>query len=807
MRKSNIEAIYPLTHLQKGLLFHTVCAPKSGMYLTQICWLVRGELNVTALKQAWQLVIDRHQVLRTAFIWENQKEPLQVVARSLSLNWNEQDWRSLSSIEQQERVKILLEEDFRAGFELSKPPLMRLFLIWVDEDAYYFIWNSHHLMLDGWSSALVLQEVLTTYDALSKRRPVDFMEPQRYQHYIVWLRQQDLTKATAFWRRALKGFTETTRLKDDLSPDSLPGQEGKHEKQRLTLAGEQTAALQSLVRQHQLTLNTLAQGIWALLLGHYSGKRDVIFGMVVSGRPPELQGVETMVGVFINSLPVRVQILPQSNLWDWLAAIQAQQIEMQQYEYSPLMRVSSLSELPRGESLFDTLWVFDNYPISSSVRNYGEKNRALEFQEVSNADHNSYPLTVTIGPGTELVLEINYDSSRFSEPLISQILANFASLFNGVIDNPDEKVGYFEGRLLEAEGRQRAVEEKKIEARGLSKFRKIKPVKISTEQQELVVTRSLLPGQPLPLVMEPAASDIDLPEWAMYNVARIEEGLSTHGAILFRGFRIEGASEFERFVLTICPQLFSDNGEHVRESISGNVYTPVAYPADSLLLWHNENTFNYRWPTKISFGCLKPARQGGETPIVDSRKVFEMIDPGIRKKFLENGVMYVRNYGVGLGLNWETVLGASTRSEAEEHCRRTLMEFTWKKGNRLETRCVRPAAVRHPKTGEMVWFNQAQHWHLSCLSPEVRTALLSLFEEDDLPRNCYYGDGSLIEDSVMREILEVYKSLEVSFPWKEGDILVLDNLLTAHGRKPFFGERSMFVAMGDMLCYDDVAHR
>jgi len=351
------------------------------------------------------------------------------------------------------------------------------------------------------------------------------------------------------------------------------------------------------------------------------------------------------------------------------------------------------------------------------------------------------------------------------------------------------------------------MEEKKMAELGLSKFREIKPVKISAEQQELVVARRLLPDQPLPLVIEPAVADVDLPEWARHNVARIEESLSKHGAILFRGFGIEDAPEFERFVLTICPQLFSDNGEHVRESISGNVYTPVAYPSHSHLLWHNENSFNYQWPTKISFGCRKPALQGGETPIVDSRKVFDMIDPGIRKKFLEKGVMYVRNYGVGLGLNWETVLRASTRSEAEELCRRTYMEFKWKKGNRLETRCVRPAAVRHPKTGEMVWFNQAQHWHTSCLSTEVREALISSFGEDDLPRNCYYGDGSLIADSMMSEILEVYKSLEVSFPWKERDILLLDNLLTAHGRNPFSGERRMFVAMGDMLCYDDVAHR
>jgi len=222
------------------------------------------------------------------------------------------------------------------------------------------------------------------------------------------------------------------------------------------------------------------------------------------------------------------------------------------------------------------------------------------------------------------------------------------------------------------------------------------------------------------------------------------------------------------------------------------------------LLWHNENSFNHRWPGKIFFCCVEPAQQGGETPIVDGRKVFEAIDRKIKERFIEKGVMYVRNYSRELGLDWQTVFQTTHKREVEERCKQNRMQLEWREGDRLQTKCVRPAVVKHPKTGELAWFNQAQHWHVSCLDPATRQSIFALFEEKDYPRNCYYGDGTQIEDEVMRAILRVYAGLEVTFSWRRGDILMLDNLLTAHGRNAFKGERKLLVAMGDMLSYGDV---
>ncbi len=322
--------------------------------------------------------------------------------------------------------------------------------------------------------------------------------------------------------------------------------------------------------------------------------------------------------------------------------------------------------------------------------------------------------------------------------------------------------------------------------------------------QSLVNLESLPGGNLLPRVCSPAVSDLDLVEWTKNSLELIETQLVQHGAILFRGFTVDSPQEFEKFALAICPELFNENGEHPRRTVSGKVYTPVFYPPDKQLLWHNENSFNHRWPTKIWFCCLNPASAGGETPLVDSRKVYRLIDPKVRKRFEEKQVMYVRNYGNRMGLDWQTVFQTSDQAKVARRCAEALMEFQWQDGDRLRTRCVRPAVVKHPLSGESVWFNQAQHWHVSCLDAEARQVLTSSFQEDELPRHCYYGDGSPIEDSVMKGILDVYQELEVSFPWQAGDIVMLDNLLTAHGRNPYAGERKMLVAMGAMMSYAEV---
>ncbi|GAB1544229.1 TauD/TfdA family dioxygenase [Scytonema sp. NUACC21] len=320
----------------------------------------------------------------------------------------------------------------------------------------------------------------------------------------------------------------------------------------------------------------------------------------------------------------------------------------------------------------------------------------------------------------------------------------------------------------------------------------------------MVYTDSLQLQQTFPIVIQPSENSPDIVDWIEENQQFISQMLNQYGAILWRGFNLSTAIAFERACLKLSADLFHDNGEHPRENISSNVYTPVFYPREKKLLWHNENSFNYHWPRKIFFGCSQPAQQGGETPIVDSRKVFELLDPKIREKFIEKKVMYLRNYNSGVGLDWQKVFQTTDKAKVENICRNSFINYEWKDDGGLRTRSVRPAVVKHPQTHELTWFAQPQHWHISCLDMEVQEALMLSFREEDLPRNCYYGDGSPIEESVMEEICAIYQELEISFSWQTGDLLMLDNLLTAHARNPYIGERKLLVAMGELMSFNEV---
>jgi alpha-ketoglutarate-dependent taurine dioxygenase len=308
----------------------------------------------------------------------------------------------------------------------------------------------------------------------------------------------------------------------------------------------------------------------------------------------------------------------------------------------------------------------------------------------------------------------------------------------------------------------------------------------------------------LPLVVVPDSADIDLVEWAGKNREFIETKLLDHGAILFRQFALNSVTEFESFANAVCPDLFADYGDLPREEMGGKVYGSTPYPADERILFHNESSHMHRWPMLIWFYCVKAAQQGGESPIVDCRQVYRELDPDIRDRFERKGLMYVRNFTDGLDVSWERFFQTDDRSRVENYCRRAAIEFEWKDDNGLRIRQLCPAVVKHPQTGELVFFNQIQLHHISCLPASVRHSLNSIVDEENFPRNVYYGDGSPIEDSVIRHLTELYDTLAVGFSWQERDVLMLNNMLVAHSRNPFSGPRKIVVALGAMVSQTEV---
>ena len=328
------------------------------------------------------------------------------------------------------------------------------------------------------------------------------------------------------------------------------------------------------------------------------------------------------------------------------------------------------------------------------------------------------------------------------------------------------------------------------------KYFKRKQVTLSTAK--LIKTDFLQPKQHLPLLIEPLVKGIDLATWAASNLNWIETQLLNYGGLIFRGFKINQTHEFEHFITTVSKQLVEYSYRSTpRTQVDGKIYTSTEYPAEHSIPLHNEMAYSKSWPMKIWFFCVKAAESGGKTPIADSRKVFQRLDPKIKKRFIEKKVMYVRNYGQGLDLQWSDVFQTNDKSAVENYCNKAGIEFEWRDKNNLRTRQVCQAVATHPTTGAMVWFNQAHLFHISSLKTEVRQSLLEMLREEDLPRNAFYGDGSPIESSIVAEIQEIYQQEAVLFPWQEGDILMLDNMLTAHGRQPFVGQRKIVVGMAE----------
>lgn len=321
---------------------------------------------------------------------------------------------------------------------------------------------------------------------------------------------------------------------------------------------------------------------------------------------------------------------------------------------------------------------------------------------------------------------------------------------------------------------------------------------VTVSQGRLVAEACPQDGSLLPLIIQPAVDGVNVEQWVRQNREGIERSLRRHGAILFRNFGVLTAERFARFVAAVTDDMIEyRERSSPRSQVGDKVYTSTDYPPDQHIFLHNEHSYSKTFPLKLFFGCVRAAQEGGETPLADTRRVMRHISQKVMERFAEKKWMYVRNFGDGFGLPWQTVFQTTDRAAVEKYCRRAGVEYEWKEGNRLKTRQVRPATATHPRTGETLWFNHITFFHISTLEAGTREALQAEFRDEDLPNNTYYGDGSAIEASVMEELREAYRKEMVVFPWQEGDVIVLDNMMTAHGRKPYAGPREVIFSMAE----------
>lgn len=428
MAQKSIEDIYPLSPMQSGMLFHTLKEPGAGVYVEQLRFTLEP-LDATLFHLAWEEMFARFPALRTSIAGTGRKEPVQVVRSQVELPWRTYDCRTLSPAGQRQWLADYLEEDRIRGFKLDEPSLVRLMLIRLTEERYELVWTLHHIALDGWSGALIQRDLFTTYATLQRgERPILPPVPP-FRNYISWLARQDVTAAESYWRGALQGFTVPTVI-DSHRPEHNPSPPSDYAQASLQLTSAFCDTLRAYAGVNRITLNTLFQAAWGLLLAHYSNTDDILFGAVVSGRPELLDGIDQMVGMLVNTLPVRLRIPWGKSAQNWLAELQASQFEQRQYAYSPLWQIQKWSEMPGKTQLFETLFVFENIPV---VAMHPDPANGLAVEFTPPFDRTGYPLMLLIVPRQEIALRITYDPGRFGQAMIRRMLGHLECLLHSLV--------------------------------------------------------------------------------------------------------------------------------------------------------------------------------------------------------------------------------------------------------------------------------------------------------------------------------------------------------------------------------------
>ena len=431
-----LEDRYGLSPMQLGILFHTLYDQQAGLYIEQCIFDFPGQdLSIAAFKQSWERVVARHASLRTSFHWEARDAPVQQVHASVDLPFDVQDWRSVDTSEQKRRLDAYLRSDRKRGFTLAEPPLTRVAVFRTGETHYQCVWTIHHLLVDMRSAVLILREVFALYDVGSSGAAVELPARRRYREHIDWLERQDRRGAEEFWRKNLKGFTSPTPFVVDRPANGT--YEGPPDEQELCLRPGVTAALRSLGKRHRLTVNTFFQGAWALLLSRYSGEEDIVFGATRACRRSTVEDAEAIVGVFLNTVPVRTHVSPDALLVPWLQELRSQEAAVREYEHTSLTDIQRWSDVPSGTPLFQSVLDFGIYSLNGVLHGREKwKTSTIEYREKTN-----FALTVYAQAEPELRLKIAYDPRRFDDDTVRRMLGHLETLLEAMTADLDRRVG------------------------------------------------------------------------------------------------------------------------------------------------------------------------------------------------------------------------------------------------------------------------------------------------------------------------------------------------------------------------------
>ncbi|EXI78300.1 MAG: Linear gramicidin synthase subunit D [Candidatus Accumulibacter appositus] len=438
MTNDSIQAIYPLTALQEGLLLHTLDGKRPGAYFEQYCCDFHGELALANLQWAWQSACDRHDVLRTLFTWDGRDRPLQIVRKRVDLPWIEHDWLRMAPEEQERRWQDLLRADRARGFVLDEAPLLRVSVISLNSGRMRLLVSFHHVLMDAWSLQIVLDEVAHLYRARCSGVPSGLPAPRPFADFVAWTAAQDREQGMAFWRSALSGYVPLPA--PDFGRPVTAAQPEDTNTLRLDLDHTLVARLEAFARRQQVTLACCFAGAWALLMARYSGAADLAFGFTSAGRPTELEGGERMVGLLMNTPPLRVWVDPAQTPAEWLRGLQLAQLRMRDFEHTPLVDIQRACDGCAGQALFETVLVFENAPVAKANTNTGLAGQ-LSVRDQAYFAYSNYPLAMIVIPGPQLSLRLVFDPGRYAEPAMRRVLRHMERALSALCDTALSRLG------------------------------------------------------------------------------------------------------------------------------------------------------------------------------------------------------------------------------------------------------------------------------------------------------------------------------------------------------------------------------
>jgi microcystin synthetase protein McyB len=439
MISTQMKASYKLAPMQQGMLFQHRLEPGSGVDIEQMIFTLHEKLDVVAFKKAWEVVVSRHDVLRTSFQWEGTEEPLQHVYSNVDLPFTFEDCQDIPKEKCQNKLKDYMTQDRKKGFDLADVPLMRLAVFCFGETDYRVIWTFHHIILDGRSHPIVINEVFAVYEANQQGKDIVLAPPRQYQNYIEWLNRQDFSKSESFWRRSLEGFIAPTPIDTIPKVDRHGENDVNNGEMDIVIAESVTASLKTVAKKHNLSLRTMIQGGWALLLSRYSGENDIVFGEVRACRRDTIEDADSVVGLFINTLPVRVTFSHNHNLTTCLKTLRDQSLAARNYEHTPLVQILAWSEVRQDTPLFESVFVYDTYELSTKLSEQGEN---WEKRDFSLFEKTLFPLALYAYADQKLSLKMSYDKRRFDDAIVKQMLGNLKVLLESMAENIDRPASY-----------------------------------------------------------------------------------------------------------------------------------------------------------------------------------------------------------------------------------------------------------------------------------------------------------------------------------------------------------------------------